>query len=327
MCFEYHFSKNSLASFMPEVGYNFKYKQMFYLLPLRYTYNEKRNGFVELLAGNSNRIGNGTISRDMELLAESLGPDSTLSLPEDFNLYDDRYYTLTHNIRLSPYVEWMVGTVFHQRRAIERDFVREWGYETEYNSFAPLTKLILKPWRSAESPVLTVNYERGIKGILKGNIDYERWEGDISWKHRIRALRYLRLRFGGGFYSRKQFNHFMDFSNFHDNYLPGGWGDEWSGEFQLLDSRLYNESNHYIRANGSYESPFMVASWIPLVGRFVANESFYLNTLLSGKVHPYTEIGYGFTTRWMTVGLFASFVKQKFESFEAKFTVELFRHW
>jgi len=327
MGFVYRFKKGGNVSLTPEIGYNFKYKQMFYMLPLRYTYNEKRDGYVELVAGNSNRIGNGTIARDMELLSEQLGPDSTLHLPDDYNLYDDNYLTLTHNVRLSPHVDWTVGAVFHHRRAIRKDYVLQWGYDTEYNSFAPSTKLTFIPWRSDESPVLTVNYERSVKGVLGSNIEYERWEGDVSWKHKMGALRTLNLRFGGGVYSRKQFNHFTDFSNFHDNYLPGGWGDDWSGEFQLLDSRYYNESNHYVRANGSYESPFMVASWIPMVGRFVANERFYLNTLLSGKAHPYTEVGYGFTTRWMTVGLFASFVKLRYESFEAKFTVELFRHW
>ena len=119
----------------------------------------------------------------------------------------------------------------------------------------------------------------------------------------------------------------MDFANFCANYLPGGWDEDWSGDFQLLDSRSYNESNHYVRANAAYESPFMVAAWIPWVGRYVASECFYLNSLLTGKVHPYTEIGYGLTTRWFSLGAFASFEKTRFESAGCKITLELFRHW
>ena len=51
----------------------------------------------------------------------------------------------------------------------------------------------------------------------------------------------------------------MDFANFRDNNLPEGWDDDWSGDFQLLDSRLYNESKYYVRSNITYESPLLAS--------------------------------------------------------------------
>ena len=42
---------------------------------------------------------------------------------------------------------------------------------------------------------------------------------------------------------------------------------------------------------------------------------------------PYTEIGYGFTTRFVSIGLFASFLKTQYQEIGCKFTFELFRKW
>ena len=69
------------------------------------------------------------------------------------------------------------------------------------------------------------------------------------------------------------------------------------------------------------------ASWVPLVGRFVEAERFYVNALLVEKLHPYTEWGYGFSTRLFSIGVFASFKNARFYGVGCKFDFELFRNW
>ena len=135
------------------------------------------------------------------------------------------------------------------------------------------------------------------------------------------------MKVGGGFYSRKKDNYFVDFMHFRDNKLPEGWDDEWTGNFQLLNSNWYNESRYYARANISYESPFLLTSWLPLVGRLVERERFYISALSIDNTRPYSELGYAFTTRLLSIGLFASFLNTEFQNFECKFTFELFRRW
>jgi hypothetical protein len=119
----------------------------------------------------------------------------------------------------------------------------------------------------------------------------------------------------------------MDFSNFRDNNLPGGWDDDWTGNFQLLSSKLYNESMYYLRGNVSYESPLLAASMVPVVGRFVERERVYLSSLLIDKHRPYTEIGYGFTTRLVSLAFFSSFSGFEYQESGIKFAFELFRRW
>ena len=68
-------------------------------------------------------------------------------------------------------------------------------------------------------------------------------------------------------------------------------------------------------------------SWFPLIGHFFEKERFYLSALSLDNTRPYYEVGYGFTTRLVSIGLFASFLRTEFQDFGCKFTFELFRRW
>jgi hypothetical protein len=140
-------------------------------------------------------------------------------------------------------------------------------------------------------------------------------------------MRLINARVGGGFYTRKKENYFVDYQHFRENKLPGGWDDDWSGDFQLLNSDWYNESRYYARANLSYESPLMITSWLPLLGHYIEKERIYFSVLSIDNTRPYTELGYGFTTRLISIGLFASFLNADYQGFGSKFTFELFRRW
>jgi hypothetical protein len=113
---------------------------------------------------------------------------------------------------------------------------------------------------------------------------------------------------GSGFYTHKDSNHFVDYTNFRDNNLPEGWDDDWTGNFQLLSSRWYNESEYYVRTNLSYETPLLCASWLPFFGHYIEKERIYLSALRIEHTRPYFELGYGLTNRFFSIGLFSSFL-------------------
>lgn len=175
--------------------------------------------------------------------------------------------------------------------------------------------------------MLTANYERSFLNVFRSNLDYERWEFDLSYKHKMKSMRAINFRAGTGFYSQRGTDYFVDFDNFRDNNLPTGWDDDWTGQFQLVNEHWYNESNYYIRGNFSFESPLLALTWVPLVGRVIEMERVYISALNIEHTRPYFELGYGFTTRYLSTGIFTSFLGGKFESFGCKFTVELFRRW
>lgn len=316
----YRFNEQSVIYFNPQLGYNFKLREAYYNVPLYFTYNRKLDGSLWFETGRDNRIGNSAV---LDEIREEHG-----ELPElenkDLDLYDDNYVRLFHHIRPIQWMSIETGLVFHKRKAVNAAEMAHFGKLTRYYSLAPSISLKLQPWSGA--PLFTIDYERGLK-MRYNYINYERWEFDASIKQRLCRTQLLNARLGGGLYTAKSNDYFMDFANFRDNNLPDGWEDDWTGNFQLLDSRLYNESQYYIRGNLSFETPLLGAYLVPVVGRYVERERIYLSSLGIANTRLYSELGYSFTCRFFSMGVFASFMNTKYQDLGAKFTFELFRRW
>ena len=319
--FQYTFSPHRYLTFNPYFGYNFKIKQFFFDAPLRMTYNPKRNGYAELTMGNGNRISNSTVA---ELIKEEFG--DTLDFTNmEMNKFKNTYIRAYNSIMLFDWLDIETGLVFHRRSAVNKTMMTRYNMPTVYTSFAPMMGIKILPWE--KGPLFTFTWERGFDKIFSSNISYERWESDAQWKIKMPGLRLLNLRAGYGTYSHREQNYFVDFDNFQETNLPDGWNDDWTGDFQLLNGSEFNRSDYYIRANASYESPLMIATWLPYVGKYIEKERFYINSVLLERTRPYYEIGYGFTNRYISVAAFASFKNSHFQNTGFKFDFELFRRW
>ena len=312
----YAWNAHRYLTLNPKFGYSFKKKQFYYTLPLRMTYNPKRNGYAELSWGNGNRTSNAAL---YETYQKVMGEKEVM--PE----FNDEYFKAVNNVVAFDWIEITSGLVYHLRQSRNPQKMQQAGLMDDFRSFAPSLTVRLTPWK--KGPTLTANYERSFKNILQSNLAYERWEFDAVYKHQNKSVRILNLRLGTGFYSKRSSDYFVDYSNFRDNNLPTGWEDDWTGQFQLLDSRWYNESRYYVRGHASYDSPLIGLSWLPWIGRIIETERFYLSAMSIEHTHPYFEIGYGFKTRYLSTGFFANFLNTRFQSFGCKFTIELFRRW
>ncbi len=317
----YLWNTHRYLSFTPVLGYNFKREQFYFTAPLRMTYNPKRNGYAEVMWANGNRITNSAI---FSQIGNTIQTEQTDSL-SDLQYFNDNYMRVVNNVALADWLEVTAGLVYHQRTAVNKKMMQETGHPVVYRSFSPLLTLQFLPWK--QGPVLTANYERSFRNVLHSNMEYERWEFDASYQRRMDCMRLLNIRLGGGFYTSQKTSYFVDYANFRDENLPNGWEDDWTGQFQLLSRDWYNASEYYLRAHVSYESPLLLLSWLPRLGHYVETERIYLSTLSIEHTRPYTEIGYGFTTRFISIGLFASFLKTHYQEVGCKFTFELFRKW
>ena len=318
---EYHFSPTTWLKTRPRGGYRFRLHDFYFDIPIWLYYTPKSNGVWYLNISKSNRIGSSDVLND---IVAKTGESIETVDNREWHYFNDLMYQLSHSIQVTPWLTVASGLTFHHRKGIHDNTLRRLGLTSVFKSLAPAVSINWRPW--AKAPMFTIDYERAFKfGPL--NIDYERWEGDVAVKRRLPSMQTINMRAGAGIYTRKGKNHFLDFSNFRDNNLPEGWDDDWSGDFQLLDSRLYNESRYYIRGNISYESPLLCTFLIPGVGRYIERERFYWNGLSIQNTRFYSELGYGFTTRYFSVGLFTSFLNVKYQEMTAKFTFELFRRW
>ena len=322
MRLRFTFSEHRYLNIEPTIGYNFKKDQLYFTIPLRMIYNPKRNGYVEMVYGNGNRISNSTVMNAISRAHE----DSISFDNQNMDKFKDNHLFLINNIMLFDWIDLETGLIIHRRKAVNKALMREYGVPEEYRSFAPFVGIKIQPWLN-KGPLFALDWERSIKGIYKSNLDYDRWELDAQWKYQIPGLRFLNMRVGYGVYTTKADEYFLDFANFSDENLPSGWNDDWTGNFQLLGGDEYNSSNYYLRYNLSYESPLMMGSWIPYLGKYIEKERFYISGVLLESSRPYYELGYGFTNRYISVGAFASFRNTHFDSFGMKFEFELFNRW
>ncbi|WP_144007207.1 DUF5686 family protein [Prevotella sp. P5-126] len=318
---QYAWNAHRYLTFTPRLGYNFKIKQFYFTAPLRMTYNPKRDGYAEVIWANGNRITNSSVIDKINNRSQA-ATDEQLSELQYFN---DNNLKMVNNIGITDWFEVTAGLIYHQRTAVNKKMMQEAGHSVTYRSFSPLLTLQFTPWK--KGPILTANYERSIRNVLRSNLEYERWEFDATYQKRMDCMRLLNVRFGGGFYTNQKTSYFVDYANFRDENLPNGWDDDWTGQFQLLSRNWYNASDYYLRGHVSYESPLLMLSWMPWIGRYIETERIYLSTLSIEHTRPYTEIGYGFTTRFVSIGLFASFLKTQYQEIGCKFTFELFRKW
>ncbi len=318
----YQTSPNSEISVGFKAGYAFKQHQFFFRFPIYCYFNKRRNGYIKLEWNNGNHISNAWVRRNIE----QQQPDSTLYDYDRLNEFKQTEVRAVFNYDLSDKWSVQLGSLFQMKRAVYKSDFEKFGWKKEYRSFAPLAEIQFRPlgWTG---PVVTLDYDRGITGFAKANNAYERWEINANYLHQVNQLQSWRIRVGTGFYTMKGHKaYFLNYENFKENNLPEGWNDNTSCDFELLRSDTYNTSEYYIRANVTYESPLLVMSWLPWVGHYIEMERVYVSTLDVRNIHPYVEVGYGFTCRLMSLGFFASNGHGN-RYFGMTFGLELFRHW
>ncbi|WP_235899321.1 DUF5686 family protein [Hallella mizrahii] len=320
----YQFSDQKEITLRFRGGYAFKQHRFYWRVPLYYYFHKRKNAYLKLEVGNGNNIHSDKVRNDIQKeLPDTSQLSTILDRLHEFRQADGR---LVLNYDANSIFGIQLGLLFQQRTAVNKLEFRRFGWTDTYRSFAPAVQLQYRPggW---DGPIFTIDYDRSFKGILRSNTAYERWEMNGEYIYRFNRLQSLQAHGGLGFYSSKgKRAYFLSYENFRENNIPGGWNDDWSGQFELLRSSTYESSDYYLRMNLTYESPLLFLSWVPWAGHYIEMERFYVSALDAHHVHPYIEVGYGFTTRVFSVGLFTSNGRGN-RVFGCKFGFELFRKW
>ena len=325
----YNFTPNRDISMRFKSGYSFKQRQFYFRLPMEFNYNKRRHAFFRVEVGNGNRISNSSILDAIyqEYESQHIPIDSTYISNLGLEDFRDTYVKMENNYDISDYWSILGGFVYHRRSAVNKAGFHELQRSHKYHTSAPALQLQFRP-RGWDGPYFTLNWERSFKGLFNSDYEYEKYEFDASLIRQFHRLRSLSLRFGAGAYTLKNSkSYFLDYSNFRDENIRGGWKDDWSGNFQVLRSRYFNSSNYYIRGNATFESPLMILSRLPLVGKYLEMERIYSSALFTQNLKPYVEVGYGFTNRIFSLGVFVGTRNGKFDGIGCEFGIELFDKW
>ena len=340
------FSNGNLLRVTPQIGYNFKYKELYVKSDIDFLYWPEKMGTFEVNVGNGNRIYSSVVLEKLKSL-----PDNSFNFDNmKLDYFKDIYLNLFHTIEPVNGFLVKLGASMHWRRLMENnqmrldDFFQQIGggilqkmqIRSEYNSFAPRLRVEWTPGMyyymngrrkmnvGSSMPTFILDYERGFKGIFGSNDEHERIELELQQKIKLNRIRTLGYRAGLGMFTKMDNIYFVDFVNFSKGNLPEGWNDEIGGNFQLLDRRWYNSSRSYYRANVTYESPFILLRPLNRWLGMVQQERLYGGILFMPHLNPYIELGYGIGTHIFDVGVFTSIVNGQFDTVGFKFTFELF---
>lgn len=324
------FHDGRLLRIVPQIGYNFTKKELYASADVQYVYNPRKQGRVEISAGNGNRIYSSVV---LDQLAAQ--PDSTLSFDGlDLDYFKDVYVNVSHNIEVVNGLQLWTGVAMHWRYTKSTPEV-EARVRSKYNSFAPRLRVEWTPGMyyymngnrkvnvGSRYPTFMLDYERGLH-ILNNSGKYERIEVAMQQMIRLKQVNYIAYRIGAGCFTNQDDLYFVDYVNFANRNLPQSWDDEIGGTFQMLDGRWYNASSHYIQGNLTYESPFILLYPVSRLLSFVQKERLYAGILFMPYLNPYFELGYGIATHLFDAGIFIGNEKGKFTSIGCKFTFELF---
>lgn len=338
---DFEFPKGQHLEFGGQVGYNFKQRRVYWKVPLNVLVAPRVEAKFSFEVGNNNDM----YSKDQadavrEKMENITAYDSLINVFDNYKFYYYRDSYIRGNFSISPIagLNLSLGANFHHRALVDwNNVAAEAGMQRNINSFSPRVHVEWTPairyyWKNgrrvllnSDFPTFMLDYERGIK-IYKCHSDYERWEMDVKYKRNLYALRTLYLRLGAGLYTNRGSSYFLDYEYFRDNNMPTGWEDEMSGQFQVLDSRWYNESNYYIRCSAAFESPMLLISRIKPLSRAIKKERIYCNLLSVQSLNPYGEVGYGLSTHVVDVGAFLGMAKNQV-NFGFKFALRLFEEW
>ncbi len=331
------FKNNRELNIKPMVGYNFKQEVFYWDVISTYLFNPRHLGRITFDFG----LGNRTYSSVVLDKIDKLALDSLNFKKLNLNYFENLYFNIWAEQELFNGFEFRFGVDFHRRKlvgkpneTIDNGMVE---LKNQYTQFAPHLRFTWWPGMyyyiyngrkvnvGSKSPRFSLDIEQGTHGVLGSNSVYTRAEIDMQYRKKVNSSDILYMRFGGGGYFYTKDVYFVDYAFLHNDNLPLNWNDEIGGVFQLLDGEWYNSAKKYLRANFTYESPFLLfQKMLPQV-RFIKHERIYLNLLTISHLHPYSELGYGVETPYVDVGVFASFENAKFHKVGYKFTISIFR--
>ena len=356
------FTGDRLLRIVPRIGYNFKEKEFYWRVRSDFDYWPRKRAALHLEFGNGNRIYSSDVLDDLKAIPDSIFDFNQIHLDYFKDLYLNLRHSweIVNGLSLEVGVSMHRRTeVNHSRFELNYPSMPPTKSATRagsggssffpnfdpnilnkfrhtYNSFAPRVRLTWTPGQyyymngdrkvnlHSKYPSISVDWERGLSGVLQSSGSYERVEIDLQHQVSLGLMRDIYWRFGWGEFTNQKELYFVDFANLRRSNLPMGWSDDIGGVFQLLDGRWYNSSRKYIRGHLTYEAPFLLLRHLMKYTQYVLNERLYLNALVVPHLKPYLEVGYGIGTHIFDFGLFASFANWKYQEIGCKFTFELF---
>lgn len=337
------FDNGRYLGVMPEIGFGFKRKELFYRFDVDLNYHPERLGNFNISFRNGNR---GFSSAFIDEVNSRL--DSTKYNFDHLNInyYRDYHLRLENAYELWNGVLFYAGISYNYRKPVKegKDTILSQLPDdplirSSYADFVPYLRLAWTPqqyyrmighqkvYLQSRYPTFELEYAKGLKGVCKSTSRFDRAEFNIHQTIPLNKLRLFSYRAGiGGFFNQKG-EYFVNYRYFWKSTYPESWEDHIGGVFNLLDNMWYYASPAYAQIHVMYESPFLLLHFFRRISRYVLTERLYASQLYTPAKPSYTELGYGLGNYIFNVGVFTSLHKGKFHEAGFKITFELDKYW
>lgn len=314
----------------PLIGYNFRPQQLVWNLRMDYNYQPRALGQLTVKLGNRGIENNTSRIHSKETGKLLASEDDGQSV-----LFNDWYWEIQHSHELFNGFMLSFGIVFMDRVPLHMNDQerRAIGIEDNYTSFAPHICITYTPGQTfyfrnnrkilleSKYPTFCLDYERSFFKILDCDNQYEKWEAMVTQSFPIDPIHQMMWKIGAGMFTNMSNVNFVDFRYFNDGIADYNWTDEWAGIFQLLDSKYYYNSQHYLRGHIVLQSPNIILGHLGT--RFIRAERVYVNGLVTEGLAPYLEMGYGVSTALLDISFFTSYIKRESLNTGLKFSLHL----
>lgn len=335
-----HYKNETQLSFIPELGFVSKRKEIFYKAEGIWDYAPERLGTIRLLAGNGNQSYSFGMMKEIN---DQLADSSFKAEDLDLQYFRHHYVDITNRIDIFNGFQLTTGITYNNRRPVMRKFNVELGDQikelinSDYDditstlgfSYTPRHYYRMEGRRKryvfSYYPTISVEFSKAIPGILNSVGDFGRIEVDVHQSLSLGLLQRLNYHISAGLYTSKKSSYFTDFRYFTRRNFPDTWDDQIGGVFNLLEREWFYASDQYVQTHLMYQSPFILLQFLEKeVGKYIFAERLYFSQLWTPALPSYTEIGYGVGNHIFNIAFFAGFSKLRYQSVGVKFAFELF---
>lgn len=338
-------------SFRPKIKYAFNREKVLWSTYTHYSFAPNRRGNIGL--------GFGQVSQDFNSrygIDRTLNAISALFFKEHYmKLYQKDYINISHGIdpvhgmrlnvkasyssfyELENHTNWSIAypsidydpnippnqilTSDHLRdqKDMHMNLSLEYTPRMRYRMYKGRKYL-----RGSRYPTFKFEYERGFKGVMDSDSDYELIKASVWQNKSWGVFNEFKWQAGGGYFSRNEQIHFSRFQHFNTNQIPLSF-KEWDDTFNLLDDYSVSTNKWYGQAHVSYTTPYLLLKFLPWVSNRLWLENLYASYLTTPDFRNYTEVGYGISQIFFmgSVGTFVGFENGQYRSWGFKISLNL----
>jgi hypothetical protein len=186
-----------------------------------------------------------------------------------------------------------VSSEFADRTYLENHTFQRWNFRRNepLESFKLRDKALIHTLSLSYSPILSINYKKGIPGFLKSESNFDYLELAFSQSFNLKKNGRIDFNFTSGKFLKQEFIHFNDFYHF-----PTGRTLKTShpvvSTFRLLPYYEFSTNNYFHRMHLQIQTAdFLLSRWFILKKSNIL-ENLFINIAITDKLQPFLEMGY-----------------------------------